>query len=117
MAKWTEVVTKTAVSKSALEVVLPPRDLGDMPRRVVTISVAGGTGKLGLTDADIQLGPTATGPWFDEDIAASGIPTLAAGASGVYRMDRGDRWLRVMGKGIDAEGQTDVTVYLDAIDV
>jgi hypothetical protein len=114
MPKWHESLTKLAVSKEALEVVLPPRDLDEMPRRVVTVTAAAGEGKLDLADADIQLGPTDAGPWFDEDIAASGIPTLGPGDSGVYRMDRADRWLRVIAKGVDSEGQTDLTICLDA---
>jgi hypothetical protein len=114
MIIYHEAVTKLAVSKSDPEVVLPPRDLDTRPRRVLSFSVAGGSGKLALANAKVQLGPTATGPWFDEDLSGTGIPTLAAGSNAVYRMDRADHWLRVLAQGATATGQTDLTVYLDA---
>jgi hypothetical protein len=78
------------------------------------LSVASGSGKLGLADAAVHVGPTENGPWIAEDIGAT-IPTLAAGAAAAFRMDRVDRWVRVQAKGVDAAGQTDLTVYLDAM--
>jgi hypothetical protein len=115
MSTYHEQVTATAVSKSALEVVLNPRDLDIRPRRVLTFSAAGGSGKLGLANAAIELGPTADGPWAAETLTGLGITDLAAGASAVYRMDRADRWLRVRAQGAAGAGQTDLTVYLDAL--
>ena len=109
-----ESVTTTAVSKDALVEVLPPRDLPSMPRRVLTFSCAGGAGKLGLQAAKVQVGPTESGPWIDEDISATSIESLAAGSSDAYRMDRVDRFVRVLARGASGEGQTDLTVYLDA---
>jgi len=109
-----ETITKLAVAKPALELIAV-RDLGIMPRRALTFSVAGGSGKLALVDAKLELGPTQNGPWIAEDLSGTGIPTLAAGASAVYRMDRVDRWLRVRAQGATATGQTDLTVYLDAM--
>jgi len=114
MPVYHEAITKQAVSKSAAEVILPPRDLDTRPRRVLTFSNAGGSGKLALADAKVQHGPTASGPWIDEDLSGSGIPTLAAGSNAVYRMDRADRWVRVLAQGGAGEGQSDLTVYLDA---
>jgi hypothetical protein len=111
---YRETVTKEAVNKPALEVIMV-RDLGIMPRRALTFSVASGSGKLGLADVAIELGPTENGPWIAEDLSGTGIPTLAAGADAAYRMDRVDRWLRVRAQGVTATGQTDVTVYLDAM--
>jgi len=111
-----ESITKTAVSTSeGGEVILPPRDLGTIPRRVLTFQCAGGTGKLGLQAAKVQVGPTADGPWLDEDISGTGIPTLGAGNAAAYRMDKADRWLRVLAQGASGEGQTDLTIYLDAV--
>jgi hypothetical protein len=117
MPVYHESVTKLDVSKaSGGEVVLPPRDLGTMPRRVFTFACAGGTGKLGLADAKVQLGPTADGPWLDESLTGTGIPTLGAGQAAAYRMDKADRWVRVLAQGASGEGETDLTVYLDAVD-
>jgi hypothetical protein len=114
MPVYHESITKTAVSKADLEVVLPPRDLGTIPKRTITFACAGGEGKLGLADAKVQLGPTANGPWLDEDLTGTGIPTLNAGTAAAYRMDRADRWLRILAQGASGEGETDLTIYLDA---
>ncbi len=113
MPVYHESVTKTAVSKAGLEVVLPPRELSMMPRRVLSIT---NSGDLALADAEIQLGPTPDGPWFDEDLTGHALPTLAAGASCVYRMERVDRYLRVLAQGAAGAGQSDLTIRLDAVD-
>jgi hypothetical protein len=112
-----EAVTKTAVSKSALEVVLPPRDLGEYARRALTFAVADGDGKLGLADATVEVGPTATGPWLAVSLSGLGVTNLAAGATAAVRMDLVDRWLRASAKGADNTGQTDLTIYLDAMPI
>jgi len=114
MPVYHESITKLAVSKAGLEVILPPRDLGTIPQRTITFECAGGTEKLALAAAKVQLGPTANGPWVDEDIG-SVIPTLAAGASAAYRMDKADRWVQVQAQGAAGTGQTDLTVYIDAL--
>jgi hypothetical protein len=112
MPIYHETITKTAVSKAALEVVLPPRDLGTLPRRALSFT---NTGVLALASAKIQVGPTATGPWFDEDLTGHALLTLGAGASCVYRMDRVDRWVQVQAQGAAGEGQSDLTIYIDAL--
>jgi len=117
MPIYHEAVTTLAVSTAeGGEVVLPPRDLGTLPQRTLTFACAEGEGKLGLAAAQVQIGPTADGPWLDEAIGET-IPTLAAGAAAAYRMDKADRWLRVLAQGAAAgDGeQTDLTIYVDAI--
>jgi len=112
MPVYHESITKTAVSKAALEVVLPPRELSTMPRRVLSFT---NSGALALAAAKIQVGPTANGPWFDEDLTGHALLTLAAGASCVYRMDRVDRYLQVQAQGATGEGQSDLTICIDAL--
>jgi len=111
MPTYHESVTKNGVSQAALEVILPPRDLGEYPMKTVTLSNA--AGGAALADAKIEVGPTASGPWFAEDLTGTGIPTLAAGASAAYRMTKVDRWLRVQAKAAGAN--CNLTVYLDAV--
>jgi hypothetical protein len=112
MPVYHESITKAAVSKAGLEVVLPPRELSTMPRRVLSFT---NSGTLPLAAAKIQLGPTPTGPWFDEDLTGNALPTLGAGASCVYRMDRVDRYLQVQAQGGTGTGQSDLTIRLDAV--
>ena len=98
------------------EVVLPPRDLGTMPLRTITVECAAGEGHAGLAAASIELAPTQDGPWIAEDLSQSGIPTLDAGKAAAYRVESADRWVRVLAQGAVAEGKTtDVTVYIDAV--
>ena len=111
MPTYHESVTKTGVSQAALEVILPPRDLGEYPMKTITLSNAGGG--AALADCAIEIGPTGDGPWLAEDLSATGLPTLAAGASEAYRMTEVDRWLRVQAKAAGAD--CDLTVYLDAV--
>lgn len=110
MDAWREEILKEDVSTSALEVILPPRDLGMRPARVLTVSNA--AAGAALVDAEIEVAPRDTGPWFAEDITSSGIPTLAAGASAVYRMTRYDRFVRFRAQAAGAN--CDLTVWLDA---
>lgn len=112
MPVYHETVTKEAVSQAELEVVLPPRDLGTLPKRTLTFSCAG---DFALAEAKVQVGPTEAGPWVDEDLTGTGIPTLAPGSADACRMDKADRWVQVLAKGATGEGQTDLTIYLDAI--
>jgi len=115
MNAWREIVTAEAVGSDALEVVLPPRDLGGRPHRVITVDVADGESQCGLADATIETGPTAAGPWFAESLGTSGIATLGAGESGVLSMAFYGRFLRVSAQAaIEAEKHCDLTVYLDA---
>jgi len=111
MPTYHETVTKNGVSQAALEVVLPPRDLGEYPMKTITLSNA--AGGAALADCAIEVGPTANGPWLAEDLSATGLQTLAAGASEAYRMTKVDRWLRVQAKAAGAN--CDLTVYLDAV--
>jgi hypothetical protein len=111
MPTYHESVTKNGVSQAALEVILPPRDLGEYPMKTVTFSNA--AGGAALADAKVEIGPTASGPWLAEDLTGTGIPTLAAGASAAYRMTKVDRWLRVQAKA--AAANCNLTVYLDAV--
>ena len=97
MPTYHENVTKTGVSQAALEVILPPRDLGEYPMKTVTLGNA--AGGAALADCAIEVGPTADGPWLAEDLSGTGLPTLAAGASEAYRTTKVDRWLRVQGRG------------------
>ena len=112
MPVYHESITKTAVSKAGLEVVLPPRELSTMPRRVLSFT---NSGTLALASAKIQLGPTPAGPWFDEDLTGHALLSLGAGASCVYRMDRVDRYLQVQAQGAAGEGQSDLTIRVDAL--
>ena len=110
MDAWREEIVKEDVGTSELEVILPPRDLGMRPARVVSFSnEAGGAA---LADAAIEVAPTDTGPWFAETLTETGIPTLAAGATAVYRMTRYDRFLRVCAQAAGAG--CNLTVWLDA---
>jgi hypothetical protein len=111
MPTYHESVTKNGVSQAALEVILPPRDLGEYPMKTVTFSNA--AGGAALADAKVEIGPTASGPWLTEDLTGTGIPTLAAGASAAYRTTKVDRWLRVQAKAAGAN--CNLTVYLDAV--
>ena len=111
MPTYHESVTKAGVSQAALEVILPPRDLGEYPMKTVTLSNA--AGGAALADCAIEIGPTGDGPWLAEDLSSTGLPTLAAGASEAYRMTRVDRWLRVQAMAAGAD--CDLTVYLDAV--
>ena len=107
--------TKLAVSKSAKEDVMGPQDLRGFNVRTVSVSAAGGSGKLALVDAAIEVSPTADGPWFAIDLGSSGLATLAAGGNCVVRTtDIIDRFMRVQAKGANGSGQSDVTVYLTA---
>ena len=111
MPTYHESVTKNGVSQAALEAILPPRDLGEYPMKTVTLSNA--AGGAALADCKIEVGPTANGPWLAEDLTGTGLPTLAAGAAGAYRMTKVDRWLRVQAKAAGAG--CNLTVYLDAV--
>jgi hypothetical protein len=112
MPIYHEVVDRMNVSKEELEVVLPPREFGDKPRRVLTFT---NYGDLPLADATIQVGPTPTGPWFDEDLTGNPLPTLAAEASAVYRMDKVDRYLQVQAQGgAGEEGASHLQIWIDA---
>ena len=111
MPTYHESVTKNGVSQAGLEVILPPRDLGEYPMKTITLSNA--VGGAALADCAIEVGPTANGPWLAEDLTGTGIPTLAAGASAAYRMTKVDRWLRVQAKAAGAN--CNLTVYLDAV--
>jgi hypothetical protein len=111
MPTYHESVTKNGVSQAALEVILPPRDLGEYPMKTITLNNA--AGGAALADAKIEVGPTASGPWLAEDLTGTGIPTLAPGASAAYRMTKVDRWLRVQAKATGAG--CNLTVYLDAV--
>jgi len=111
MPTYHESVTKTGVSLAALEVILPPRDLGEYPMKTVSLSNA--AGGAALADCAIEIGPTADGPWLAEDLSATGLAALAAGASEAYRMTKVDRWLRVQAKAAGAD--CDLTVHLDAV--
>lgn len=114
MSLYDEAITKLAVSKVALEDVLPPRDLQDTPLRTLTFACAGGAGKLAVASAKVQAAPTADGPWQDLDLGSSGLATLAAGSNCVLRYEHADRWLRVQAQGASNTGQTDLTVYINA---
>jgi len=111
MPTYHESVTKNGVSQAALEVILPPRDLGEYPMKTVTLSNA--AGGAALADCAIEVGPTADGPWLAEDLSATGLAALAAGASEAYRTTKVDRWLRVQAKAAGAD--CDLTVHLDAV--
>ena len=111
MPTYHESVTKNEVSQDALEVVLPPRDLGEYPMKTVTLENA--PGGVALADCSIEVGPTADGPWLAEDLSGSGLPTLAAGGAGAYRMSKVDRWLRVLAKAAGAG--CNLSVHLDAV--
>ena len=111
MPTYHESVTKNGVSQASLEVVLPPRDLGEYPMKTITFSNA--VGGAALADCKIDVGPTASGPWLAEDLTGTGLPTLAAGSAGAYRMMKVDRWLRVQAKAAGAN--CDLTVHLDAV--
>ena len=111
MPTYHESITKNGVSQAALEVILPPRDLGEYPMKVITLANA--AGGAALADCKIEVGPTNSGPWFAEDLTGTGLPTLVAGAAGTYRMTKVDRWLRVQGKAAGAN--CGLTVQLDAV--
>jgi hypothetical protein len=78
-----------------------------------TVTFSNAAGGAALADCKIEVGPTATGPWLAEDLTGTGLPTLAAGAAGAYRMTKADRWLRVQAKAAGAN--CNLTVYLDAV--
>ena len=99
---------------TSMAVVFGPQDLKDLTKRVLVVSAAGGTGKKGLADADLEFGPTDAGPWFAEDLASSGIPTLAAGANAMYRCERADRYARFSAQAAAGEDVCDLTVYFAA---
>ncbi len=111
MPVYHESVTTEGVSDSGLQVVLPPRDLGTLPKRTITLENA--AGGAALADCKIEVGPTENGPWLEEDLTGTGLPTLAAGAAGAYRMDKADRWVRVRAQAAGAG--CDLTVYVDAL--
>ncbi len=111
MAIYAEKVTKEDVSTSALEVILPPRDLQIYPRKTLTFENAA-TGAA-LADCEVELGPTSDGPWLAEDLTGTGIPTLAAGASAAYRMEKVDRYLRVRAQAAGAN--CDLSVHVNAV--
>ncbi len=111
MPTYHESVTKNSVSQAALEVILPPRDLGEYPMK--TITLANAAGGAALADCAIEIGPTANGPWFAEDLSGTGLPTLAAGAAAAHRMTKVDRWLRVQAKAVGVN--CNLTVHLDAV--
>jgi len=115
MNAWREVVEVQDIGSDSLQVVLPPRDLGGRPHRVITVAVAEGEDQCGLTDADIETGPSADGPWFAEDIAASGIPTLGEDGNGVYQFTGYGRFLRILAQAaVEVDKTCDLTIYLDA---
>jgi len=111
MPTYHESVTKAEVAQDTLEVILPPRDLGEYPMKTVTVSNA--AGGAALADCRVEVGPAANGPWFAEDLSATELPTLLAGAAGTHRMTKVDRWLRVLAKAAGAG--CDLTVHLDAV--
>ena len=112
---WHEKFVIADLSTTLAEVI-PPRDLETRPHRVITFEVAAGAEQRGIADAKVQTGPTAAGPWEDEDLSGTGIPTLAAGAHKPYRFSRYDRWVRVLAKSADdADKHCDLTIYLDAV--
>ena len=112
---WHEKFIVSDLSTSLAEVI-PPRDLETRPHRVITFEVAGGAEQRGLADVSIQTAPTAAGPWEDEDLSGTGIPTLAVGAHKPYRFSRYDRWVRVLAKSADdADKHCDLTIYFDAV--
>jgi len=114
MDAWREQVIVEDLDSEELQVILPPRDLGGRPARVITFDNA--ADGAALADVVIEFGPTAEGPWIAEEFEeGSDIPTLAAGSAAVYRVTRYDRWLQVSAKAEATEGhQCDLTVYLDA---
>jgi hypothetical protein len=109
-----DVDTTEGVSKTGLQVVLPPRYVGPFRTARLTFQCAGGAGKLGLANCEVECAPTDEGPWLAHDLADTGIPALAAGASAVYHLNKTTPWLRVRAQGASGEGETFLTVYLDA---
>jgi len=115
MDAWREAVAAEELGTSELELIIPPRDLGMRPHRVITVAVAAGADQCGLADATLETGPTAAGPWFTENLTASGIRDLADGESGLYSFTSYGRFLRFSAKAaVEAEKHCDLTVYLDA---
>ncbi len=116
MRGWSETLEIGAVHTDALEVVIPPRNLDHWPARVLTVENA--AGGAALVDLKIEHGPTEEGPWFAEDLSGSTLPTLAAGANGVWRGTRYDRCVRVRAQAAVAEGKScTLTLHLDALPV
>lgn len=115
MDAYREQITAEEVSTTELEVVLPPRDLGMRPNRVLTFEVAAGTGQCGLLDATVETGPDEDGPWEAEDLTGTGIPSLGGGDHYPYRFTRHDRFVRVRARAVTEGGKhCDLTIYVDA---
>ena len=110
MGPYRESVTVEDVATGSLQVIIDPRDLGERPN--VVLSFANAAGGAALADAEIEFGPSESGPWFAEDLSGTAIPTLAAGSDAVYRVTRYDRFARVRAQAAGAD--CDLTVYLDA---
>ena len=115
MNAWREELAADAVDTSALEVVVPPRDLGGRPNRVITVAVAAGASQCGLQAASVECGPTAAGPWFAQSLGTSGIATLNAGQSGVLSLTSYQRFMRMSARAaVEVDKHCDLTIYLDA---
>ena len=91
--------------------ILPPMDVGDFARRMVTIKNAGDNA---FADGKIETGPSDSGPWFAETPPAE-LATLAAGASCRWSNVSAARYVRVQAK--TGSNTTDVQVWLDALPI
>jgi hypothetical protein len=77
MPTYHESVTKDGVSQAALEVILPPRDLGEYPMKTVTLSNA--AGGAALADCNIEVGPRMA----SMQTARNGTATAKPPSSGI----------------------------------
>lgn len=104
-----------AVGDAQLEQVMWALDLGEYPMKAVTIQNRSNT--TALAAVTIETAPAVGGPWVEEDLSESALPTLAAGAAATYDATHARRWLRVWAKAATlGEGETcPVTVYVNAV--
>jgi hypothetical protein len=109
------MIPVAALGTTDLVLVMPPRDLGERPNRVITVAVAAGVNRCGLAAASVETGPTADGPWFSQSLGSSGFAALDAGENGVLTFTSYSRFLRMSLKAaVEAQKHCDLTIYLDA---
>jgi hypothetical protein len=111
MPVYHEDIDHLNVSKAELVVIVPPRDLAVTPKKTLTFL---NHGDLPLADLKIETGPQA-GVWIAKDLSGTGLPTLAAGAKGVFRLDEADRYVQVRAQGGAGTGASHIETWIDAI--
>ena len=107
-----KIFTKTPLGTSALEAIVPPMNIGNLRQKtLVFVNAADGAA---LADVNVEVGPTATGPWEEISLGSTGIATLAAGASATLRFTQLDEYMQVRAQAaVVPDHHCDLTLYVN----